>query len=151
MSLRDQLLPVVHAARGIVGALGMHQPSVTLRSWTTASGKAGTGAPVPLPDLPIGAYDVSGVLRPPHVRGQPSDVEIVVDLITPAWSSGAASGGFTPQQLAPTDQPGGFAYVYVIGWAGGPRNYIVKPRGLDTSKPLHYTLYLQSTDTRVPF
>jgi hypothetical protein len=129
----------------------MHQPSVTLKSWTTASGKAGTGAALPLPDLLIGAYDDTGMLQPPHVRGQPSDVEIVVDYITPRWSNATGSGGFTPQQLVPPDQGSGFAFLYVIGWAGGPRTYIVTPRGLDTSKPLHYTLYLQATDRKVPF
>lgn len=151
MSLRDDLLPVAWSIRGSLGALGMHQPTVTLRSWTYASGKHGTGPVTPLPDLVIGAPDTSGIFHPPHVRGTPSDVEIKVDYITPRWANQTGVGGYTPQQLVPADQGSGFGFLYVIGWAGGPRNYVVKPRGLDTSRPLHYTLYLQATDLKVPF
>jgi hypothetical protein len=150
-TLRDRLLPRVQAARARVGTLGMHQVPVTLRSWTMSSGKTQTGTPVLNPDLVLGAADATGTIWPPHVRGEPTDVEIKVEYITPAWSNGSASGGYSPSQLAPADQPAGFTYVYVVAWPSGARNYILGPRGLDTTKPLHYTLHLKSTDRKVPY
>jgi hypothetical protein len=150
-TLRDRLLPRLQEVRWRVGALGMHQVPVLLRSWTWSSGHGQTGTIIPNPDLILGAADATGTIQPPHVRGEPSDVEIKVDLLTPAWSNATGSGGFTQAQLAPADQGSGFTYVYVVGWSSGARNYILAPRGLDTSKPLHYTLHLKSTDRKVPY
>jgi hypothetical protein len=136
-----------------VGLLGLHQVPVLLRSWTYSSGKQGTGTIIPNPDLiPGAASPPGGTVQNPHVRGEPSDVEIVVDYITPAWSNTTGSGGFTTAQLNPPDQAGGFTWLYVVSWPAGARNYVLGPRGLDGGgHALHYTLHLKSTDRRVPF
>ena len=54
LSLRDELLTVVQAARGLVGDLGMHQPQVLIRTRTWTGGHIETGAST-TSDLILGA------------------------------------------------------------------------------------------------
>jgi hypothetical protein len=152
------LRPVVALIRANVpGVLGLHQVPVTLKSWlwTAADGgnRIDTGVPVPYPDLQVGHYDVNGVLQNTHVEGTAGDPSVTVKWITPAWfaQDGVTQvGGFTVEQLVPSEAPG-FEYLYLLGWPQGPRAYCVGPRGVKTEKMLHYTLDLVSVDRRVPF
>ena len=58
-----------------------------LRSWTWSSGHAQTGTIIPNPDLVLGAPDPeTGRIRPPHVRGEPSDLEGAVLFLASAAS-----------------------------------------------------------------
>lgn len=158
-SVVPKLLRPLAQIRAVVGQLGLHQVPVTLKSWlwTSAGGahRVGTGVTVPLPDLQIGHVSASapGVVQPPHVVGTSGDPAVTIDYLTPAFfaEDGVTQlGGYRVDQLNLLDQPG-LEHIFVLAWPQGPRNYVLAPRGLNTSKSMHYTLQLISTDQVVPF
>lgn len=150
MTLRDSLLPVVHAARGLVSALGMHQTSVVVRTRTWSSGRIQTGTPTDS-SLTLGApHPVTGVKVPPHVHGTSGDVEIMVGPLTP-YNATTCPTGYTPQQLNPGDAPG-VEYYYLVTFPDGvARRFVVLPRGLDTTRPMRVMVKLRADDRKVPF
>jgi hypothetical protein len=158
MASRGQIIPhllrPLDRVRGLIAALGLNQIPVTLKSWVWSSGRIQTGVAVPRADLVIGSVPPGSLTpQPPVVRGTSGDLSVLVEYLTPAFydvDGVTQIGGYTPAQLIPDDAPG-LEWLYELTWPIGPRRYIVEPRGIDTSKPLHYSLRLVSIDRKVPF
>jgi len=110
MSLRDDVLPPIDAARQIIDDLGFRRFSLTIRkrSWTINGSAVAPGTP--------GATATrTDLVITPRPRGRSvSEAEIAAsggtykqgdirfDKITPAFSGAQGSGGYTPAQLYPT-------------------------------------------------
>jgi hypothetical protein len=151
LTLRDELLPVVELTRGLVGDLGMHQPTVLLRTCTWSGGEIDSGTQTTA-DLILGApsLDTPGAILPPHVKGAPTDPVILVGPLTP-FHPITAPRGYTLAQLNPGDAPG-VEYYFLVTWPGtGARRYHLEPRGLDASRPMRWMLKLEATDVDYPF
>lgn len=150
MTPRQAGLIALQAVRGIAPALGFHQTSVVVRTRTWSSGRIQTGAAT-VSDLILGSPDpVTLQIIPPHVEGAQTDAEIKVGPLTP-FEPIASPRGFTPTQLVPSEAAG-IEYYYLVTFPGNvARRFLVAPRGLDTTNPLHYTVKLQVIDRPLPF
>ncbi len=135
MTIRAGCLRAVDKARGICDSLGLRQTSVTVRTRTWSGGRVQNGIATNS-DLPI--------VPRPHVVGESGDPVIELHL-TPAH----AKGGYTPAQLNPVDQAG-VEFFYAVTFPDGAERAFMLTR-IDTSRPLRYTLHLQSTDRKVPW
>lgn len=133
----NDLLEEVDDARAICDELGIRRTTVVLRTRTWSSGKMQTGT---------STTASTEILPRPHVDGSAGDPEIKLH-ITPKFTG----GGYTPAQLAAGDVAGVESYFAVTFPDGVERAYALAPRGLDTTRPLRYTLRLLSLDRKVPF
>lgn len=110
MTVRDNVLVPLDAARGVIAGLGLRRYAVTVRTRTWSGGAPGAGT----------ATNADRVLSPtPRVRAvSPREVaasggtfeagDYRIDKITPAY----AGGGYTPSQLVPV--PAGDQDVVVV-------------------------------------
>jgi len=106
MSVRDNVLPPLDAARAVIAGLGLRRFSVTLRRRVWSGATIGAGTPT--------NFDI--VLTPtPKVRfkspfarqmeaifaagGKIEDRYFLIDKITPFYNVNGVTGGYTPDQL----------------------------------------------------
>ena len=144
MTRRDQLLPVFDRARAKIAAFGLRQNglSVVTRTWT-----GGLGPPNSFVDAVL-AISPTPRIRDVSMRelvgsgGQYQVGDIRVDRITPAYTVGAVSGGYTAAQLVPT----GSALVEIIYRVTGPLagDYLHVDDSLDRN--FGYTLVIRRTN-----
>lgn len=147
MSLRDDLLPVVDAARAITEALGQRTTALTVRTRTWASGligkKSDTG-----PD-----FTDSDVVLPAryHIKNlSPNQVNQIVDAsagrlqpgqyvkvwVTPDFNG----GGFSQAELAPQASEG-VDIIYVLSGSGLNGNFNLAT--FNSDRPYRYELILR--------
>jgi hypothetical protein len=149
VTLQQQLLGVLQTARGIAPALGLHRVTVSVRT-RTWSGHVQTGTSA-VSTVVLGAPDpISGAMLPPHVAGTSGDPEVTVGPLTP-FDPVTAPRGFTVAQLNPGPAPNVESYWLLTFPDGVSRQYQVVPRGIDTTRPLHYTVKLKALDRKLPF
>jgi len=149
-TIRQTALALLQAARAIAPAMGLHPTRVVVRTRTWSSGKVQTGTAT-VSDLVLGApAPAGGATLPPHVHGTSGDQEITVGPLTP-FDAAASPAGFTPAQLVPSESAG-VEYYYLVTFPDGvARAFVVAGRGLDTTRPLHWTVKLRALDRKVPF
>lgn len=134
MALRDDLLPVVEAARGIAEDLGIRTTRVYVvrRDWS--SGDARTGE----------AVDTRTEITPRPKVKDPGGGTLIVGPITPAH----ATGGFAPATLLPADDEGTEHLFELVGPSGEAELY--RLAGVDSRRPFRYMLVLQSLNRVSP-
>lgn len=116
MTVRDNVLVPLDAARGIIAGLGLRRYTVTVRTRTWSGGAPGAGV----------ATHSDVVLSPtPRVRevsarqiagsgGTYEAGDFRVDKITPAFA-GPPAGGYTPAQLNPVPAANQDVVVVLVG------------------------------------
>lgn len=137
MSFRTNLLPTLLKLRKLPGPDGfdVYTSAVVLRTRTWSGGEVKLGT----------ATDVDVELSPrPKVKEQGFG-ELEVGPVNPRSSA----GGYTPQELNPSEASGVESYYVVTGPDDEARPY--KLVAIDTSKAFKYTLRLQPLDRAVPF
>jgi hypothetical protein len=113
MTVRDNVLVPLDAARAIIAGLGLRRYAVTVRVRTWSGGRPGAGAATNA-DLALSPTPRVRTLAPREVAasgGTYEEGDYRVDKITPAFS-GPPSGGYTPAQLNP--EPGADQDVVVL-------------------------------------
>lgn len=134
MALRDDLLPVVEAARGIADDLGIRTTRVYIvrRDWS--SGDARTGE----------ATDTRTEITPRPKVVEQGQGTVTVGPITPSHST----GGFAPAALLPADDEGAEHLFELVGPSGEAELY--RLAGVDSRRPFRYMLVLQSLNRVAP-
>lgn len=144
MSFRQDILAnVVQPLMPLLGpdpGFDVHTSRVLIRSrlWpVSANGSREVGLGVP-------TVSEVEILPRPKVRDAGNQA-LRVSLIIPQ----NANGGFTPEQLKPSDADG-FEYAWiVVGPDGVERQYI--PTDIDTREPFFYSANIVPLDRAIPF
>lgn len=116
MSLRDALLPVMDQLRGLPQVFGLRRYAVTIRRRVWSGASVGDGTPtnqsIVLSPIPrVRNSFSSATLSPEALQYILANGNVIddryykVDRITPAYSSGGVSGGYTPAQLRTRANP----------------------------------------------
>jgi len=137
MSFRTDLLKTVVKLRELPGPTNfdIYTSTVVVRHRTWSGGEVKLGTPT----------DIEIELFPrPKVRDA-GNGSITIGPITPQ----NAEGGYTPDQLNPTESDGVESYYIVTGADGDERAY--KLTEIDDRRAFGYTLTLQALDRRTPF
>jgi hypothetical protein len=147
MTLRDDLLPVMQTARGVIDGLGFRTSDVTIEVRFWPSGRIGT------PDATSYTVETTLALKNPRPRvrqlssqeiassgGQYEQADVRIDKLTPQW----AQGGYTPAQLAPSVDPGDQSreVVYLLT---GPLNGEYRLINNSFDRALGYSLVVRRT------
>lgn len=153
MGIFDDMLPIVDDARRFLSDEGGRRYTVTRRLVTWDGGAVGVGNPT-ISDLTLSPN--------PKVKDV-DDKTITVGHITPAWSSGAESGGYTLAQLRPlTGDPDAAEnqaqeFYYMVTGPNGTIRYALTdvvssdgPAVGEGAGSLRYRLVLQSLNREGP-
>lgn len=136
MSLRTALLPVVDTIRGLgdPGKLDIRRYAVEIRTRVWSGGSVQLGTPT-VADLSIS----------PRPKVTQDGRYRIASGITPAYSG----GGYTPEQLNPSDATGTEFYYRLTDPNGDTRPYALVE--IATARPFTYSLRLLAIDLAVPF
>ena len=153
MTLASRLLPILDRARTRLDGYGLRRYTVTVRTVRWDGGAVGMGNPT--------ATDL--VLTPNPKVQEVDDKTITIGHITPAWSTGTASGGYTLAQLRPlTGDPDAgedraTEFFYVVDGPNGVIHYALTavvpsdgPALGEGAGSLRYKLVLQSLNRAGP-
>jgi hypothetical protein len=153
MGIFDDMLPIVDDARTFLSDEGGRRYTVTVRTVRWDGGAVGVGNPTPS-DL---------ILQPNPKVQEVDDKTITIGHITPAWSTGTASGGYTLAQLRPlTGDPAAHEdpaveFFYIVEGPNGTIRYALTdvvssdgPALGEGAGSLRYKLVLQSLSREGP-
>ena len=153
MTLASRLLPILDRARTRLDGYGLRRYTVTVRTVRWDGGAVGMGNPT--------ATDL--VLTPNPKVQEVDDKTITIGHITPAWSTGTASGGYTLAQLRPlTGDPSAHEdpaveFFYIVEGPNGTIRYALTdvvssdgPALGEGAGSLRYKLVLQSLSREGP-
>ena len=153
MGIFDDMLPIVDDARRFLSDEGGRRYTVTVRTVRWDGGAVGLGNPT--------ASDLA--LSPNPKVQEVDDKTITIGHITPAWSTGSASGGYTLAQLRPlTGDPSAnedqsTEFFYIVDGPNGVIHYALTavvpsdgPALGEGAGSLRYKLVLQSLNRAGP-
>ena len=153
MTLADRALRIVDRARGRLDDFGLRRYTVTVRTVSWDGGAVGMGNPT--------ATDLT--LSPNPKVQEIDDKTITIGHITPAYTSGGVSGGYTLAQLRPlTGDPDAgedqaTEFYYVVTGPNGTIRYALTavvpsdgPALGEGAGSLRYKLVLQSLNRAGP-
>ncbi len=117
MTVRDRVLPPVNRARGIIENLGFRRYTVTIRTrtWSGPRRQEGTATNV---DLVLAPSPKVAELALREVLGSGGRFEagdLRITRITPQWTDGTGTHGYTPAQLNPPAGPLQDVRVVLVG------------------------------------